>query len=168
MRHFVPEKTLTNIYNAHIQPHLDYGSLVWGECANAHIQKIAIQQKKSIRIMNFKKFRHPTAELFKTKQILPINENIRYLEIKFIWKILNRTTLIPNGIMNIFTSHGSVHKLSNALKLHLPFKRTDHGQNYITYSGIKQWNSIPKNIRCITSTQLFKKSLKMHLLSNIA
>ena len=71
MRHFVPEKILSNIYNAHIQPHLDYGSLVWGECANAHIQKISTQQKKSIRILTFKKFPHPTAELFKIKQKPP-------------------------------------------------------------------------------------------------
>ena len=29
VRHFIPEKMLMNTYNAHIQPHIDYGFALW-------------------------------------------------------------------------------------------------------------------------------------------
>ena len=38
-RHFVDQQTIRNLYNAMIQPHIDYGALSWGSSAQIHLQK---------------------------------------------------------------------------------------------------------------------------------
>lgn len=169
LRNFVPGNILINLYNAHIQPHLDYGALVWGRCAQSHINRLSSQQNKSIRIMNFKKYSDPTtnAELFRAKNLLPVEKNINYLECRFIWKILNKPHLVPTSIIEIFEKHGSLTVRDDTTKLHLPFRRTTHGQRYITFSGIQQWKTLPKSISSTITPKYFNKSLKVHLLNSI-
>ena len=48
LRHFIPKKTIKNVYNALIQTHLDYGNISWGTSAQIHLQKIAKLQNKAI------------------------------------------------------------------------------------------------------------------------
>ena len=48
LRYFVPNKCLLNLYNAFVQPHLDYdGALVWGNSAQIQTNKIQNIQNKS-------------------------------------------------------------------------------------------------------------------------
>ena len=46
VRHFVPSNILLNMYNAHIQPHIDYGFLIWGYAPKTHLNTVITQQKK--------------------------------------------------------------------------------------------------------------------------
>ena len=55
LRHFVGNTTLKNIYNSLFQPHLDYGSLVWGTAAETNLHKLEILRNKAIRIVSFQK-----------------------------------------------------------------------------------------------------------------
>ena len=73
VRHFVPQDLLKNTYHAHFQPHIDYGLTVWGHAAKTNLEVINRQQRKAIRIMNFKKtdFKE-TDQLFKENEILPL------------------------------------------------------------------------------------------------
>ena len=133
------------------------------------MNRLSSQHNKTIRIMNFKKYDDPTptAELFKNKNILPVEQNVNYLESKFIWKIINNTQCVPKSIINIFDKHGSVSVRDGVTKVHLPFKRTDYGQRFITYSGIRQWRKLPIPISSIMTSKCFNKSLKLHLLNSI-
>ena len=54
MRHYVSEKTLTSVYTAFIQPHIDYGVLSWASSTKTHLKKIDISFKKAVRITSFK------------------------------------------------------------------------------------------------------------------
>ena len=73
VRHFVPPNLLKNTYHAHFQPHIDYGLTVWGHAAKTNLEVVNRQQRKAIRIMNFKKsdFKE-TDQLFKDNKILPL------------------------------------------------------------------------------------------------
>ena len=55
--------------------------------------------------------------------------------------------------------------LTDTENLHLPQIRTSYGYNSIKYLGPKIWNSIPYNIRKITSRSLFTIVMKRLILS---
>ena len=84
LRHFVPTKKLRTLYNSLIQPHLDYGILSWGTAADTNINKVFALQKKSIRIISFKKKEDDSTPLFKKEFLLPLNKCIIHQNCKFI------------------------------------------------------------------------------------
>ena len=166
--HYVPEKVMKNLYNALIQPHLNYGALIWGNAAETHTNKIQTLLNKSIRIINFKKSSDDVKPIYANSKILTLKSNSEFLRSKFIWNLINLK--LPEAINDIFTNHGAI--LSDreqdemTLKMRLPFQRTDHGLSYIIYSGIKYWNQVLKaEIKQTKKISDFKSKLMSFLLS---
>ena len=62
MKHFVPSDTLKTLYYTLIHPHFTYGIYVWGN--STQINKIQLQQKRCIRLINKKSYRAHTEPLF--------------------------------------------------------------------------------------------------------
>ena len=77
VRHYLPKNTLIDTYHAYIQPYIDYCLNVWGHTNKTHIASIERQQRSAIRLMNFKKKRDDTTELFKNDKILPLDKNLQ-------------------------------------------------------------------------------------------
>lgn len=161
LRHYVPDTVLKNFYNAQIQPHLDYGALVWGTSAQTHISKIAKSHEKSIKIMNFKKKDDLPLPLFKHAKILPLDMNTKFIQGKFIWKLVHGQS--TERMQGMFLENGVVQSQRSLWKLLLPCKRTDFGTRFITFSAVKQWNAIPNNIISINRFSYFKKEYKKFL-----
>ena len=155
VRHFVPVNILTNSYNAHIQPHIDYGLNLWGYAAQTFIDKIIRKQKKSIRIMCFKNSRESTELLFPSKNILPFHKNLQLQAGKLLWKAAN-SYLCPS-LNPLF------HMRNDESTFHVPHRRLDVSQNSVTYAGVKTWNAIPPEIRSSTSLNCFKGKFKGYL-----
>ena len=53
LRHFLPRKTIINIYQALIYPILSYGIVAWGQACKTYLDKILILQKRVIRMIFF-------------------------------------------------------------------------------------------------------------------
>ena len=158
VRHYIPQNLLVNTYNAHIQPHIDYGQNIWGHAANVHLEDIVRQQKKSVRIINFKNKHHETTPLFKQTKILPVDCNRKFNSGKFLWKINN--SLCPS-LNSLFT------KRQHDDSFHVPHRRLDVSQNSITYDSVKTWNAIPSQIKSCSSINLFKTKYKEYLLNKL-
>ena len=47
-------------------------------------------------------------------------------------------------------------------KLQQPFRKTNTGQNALTFTGLALWNKFPKEIRKTTNLNVFKQNLKKH------
>ena len=169
LRHFVPAKSIRNIYNALIQPHLDYGNLSWAASANVHLHKLEKLQNRSVRTISLKNKEEPSTPLYKIHSILPLKLNIILNQGKFFWKLVHSD--LPSSLTEIFDKHGitlSERVFGNQMfKLKIPFQRTVIGQNCILYSGVKAWNQIPNYIRAISSLKTFKKDLRNHLVNLI-
>ena len=166
MRHYVSENTLTSVYNAFIQPHIDYGVLSWASSTKTHLKKIDISLKKAVRVMSFKKRNDHSLPLFKHLNILPLDLNIRLQTACFIWKYVN--DLLPSSINKIFKKQNIntyIIDRRNQPKLPIPYCRTSMAQRCITYNGIKQWNfDVPTKIADSKSLSSFRSLLKSHLL----
>ena len=165
LRHFLPFDKTKLIYNALIQPHLDYGSLSWGSAAKSNLETISNLQKKSIRIINFKKKTDDASILFKENKILPLADSLALNNCKFFWKYTNNKLPIP--VSNLVQSHNVTvtNRSPNEFKLNLPYQRTNFGTSFIFYSGVKTWNKLPENTRNSKSLNVFKTKTKNVLLS---
>ena len=157
-RHFIPSDILTNTYNAHIHSHIDYGFNVWGYAAQTHIKNVLTQQKKAVRILNWKKKTHESKPLFKASKILPLDANLQLNSGKLLWKVSN-STICPS-LIPLFTKRDN-----NSNTFHVPHRRLDVSQNSLTYKGVKNWNSIPLEIRSSPTLDTFKHKYKTHLLN---
>ena len=156
VRHYVPENLLKNTYHAHFQSHIEYGLTVWGHAAKTNLEVVNRQQRKAIRIMNFKKsdFKE-TDQLFKDNKILPLKSCLNLNSSKIIWRAGN--SLLNAPIKSLFN------KRENGT-FHLPHRRIDLTQACISYHGVQVWNRLPHEIQSSPSLNTFKNRYKEHLL----
>ena len=167
IRQYIPETLLRNVYNAHIQPHLDYGALIWGQCAPTHINIIKESQSKAVRIINFKYKDTPANPLFINSKILPLKENLKFLQGKFMWRVVHN--FLPESMLDLFVTHESKRESNKDInRLNLPIVNTEHGKKIITFSGANYWNkTMPNNITHITTSKLFKIKFKLFLFNSL-
>ena len=147
------------MYHAHIQPHIDYGLNIWGHSCPSQLDTVRKQQKKSLRIMNFKRKDHPTRELFISSNILPLDDCIALSNVKLIWRI--RHTDLDTDLTRILRPR------VNSLNYVLPYRRTDMTQRCTSYHGVKTWNILPDNIKESASLNMFKHRCKDHLIKKL-
>ena len=77
-------------------------------------------------------------------------------DIIMTYKSLNGLTL-----RNVFTTRSEIYEgnTRNKEKLHVPLCRTTTAHRSFKYEGTSLWNSLPKNIRDISSLDSFKKQI---------
>ncbi len=74
----------------------------------------------------------------------------------------------------IYPNNTSYELLSNNINnnrrpddLKLPLCRTVHAQRSVSVRGVREWNSLPHEIKSLTSINLFKRKVKCFLLLNL-
>ena len=165
VRHFIPPDLLKLIYNAHIQPFLDYGILSWSVTSQGNLSELTKLQCKSVRLINFKNKNQPIEPLLKTSNILPINLNINLASCKFLWKLKNG--YFSPTMQDIFTNMNVLQSQRNQTKYIVPHANLEPAKRFITYEGVKNWNKIPNEIVNSSSLKSFSKSYKNKLISTI-
>ena len=169
LRHYVPTKTLVNIYFALFHSHLQYGCQLWGLTENTTSKPIFILQKKALRLMTFNNFQCPSSPLFSDLKILKIFDLVKSLNISFVHKFLNNR--LPQDLLDFFEfvqleAEGDDNQGTRGAKLKLLFVPS---YNTITFGNksfskicITQWNSFQRtysDIALSTSDFFFVKSL---------
>ena len=157
VRHYVPKITLLNTYHAHIQPHIDYGINIWGHTYKTHLSPLHRQQRKALRLMNFKRKHDDTTELFKNDKILPLDKSLQLHSAKLFWKASHN--LLPSPLKPLYN------KRTQNSSFHLPCRRTELTKKCSSYAGVQVWNRIPEDIRLSKSLGILKSSYKAYLLA---
>ena len=92
--------TLKMIYHAHIQSHVLYGLLLWGNSANkSHVIKVSSLLNDCVRIVASSKDASASYTMLK---ILPLKELILLESYKFSYKVIHH--LLPKKILEIVTT----------------------------------------------------------------
>ena len=84
-RHYLPLKTLQNIYYTMIYPYLIYCNAVWTNTYPTRLRPIYMIQKKIVRIMTFSKYREETRPIFTSLKLLNIYELNLYFTALFMY-----------------------------------------------------------------------------------
>ncbi len=87
--HYLPTKTLLQLYYSIFYPHLTYGVLLWGTTSKQNVNQIVVLQKKSIRAIIKSNFNDHTATLFYQHSILKLDDIYNLHLGNFMYSSLN-------------------------------------------------------------------------------
>jgi hypothetical protein len=90
IKNFVDQNSLIKLYYAMIHSHLSYCINVYGCAYTTNLQRLRVKQKEAIRSINNAGYRDHTVPLFKTNQILPLDEMIKFTKLKFMHCYIHR------------------------------------------------------------------------------
>ena len=83
---FIKINSLIIIYNSIFLPYLNYGNILWGNTFSNNTLNTTIIQKKTLRIINKRKFRDHTKELFTSNKILRLDKLTYYNTLIYMHK----------------------------------------------------------------------------------
>ena len=163
IRHLVPREILLNVYNSLVQPYFDYCSAVWGNCGSGLSEKLQKLQNRAARIITFSNYDAPAEPLrcFLNWKTLDVQRSID----KSILMFKSLHNLAPKYLTSKFVHRSDItsYSVRNAeSKLAVPLPRTEFGKRSFRYSGAVLWNSLPSDIRQISSLPVFKKKVQSH------
>ena len=143
LRHFVNFHTLRSIYFSIFSSIMVYGSQIWGQISNKHVDRISKLQDKAIRIINFASYNDSRGTLYKNTKILRFNDHIQLYNFLFIHDNFNKQH--PITFNNYFTlineKHNYVTRAAHKMHFSLPKIRTTiYGIKSISYQSILAWN----------------------------
>ena len=147
-------------FNAYILPHLDYCSIIWGNCNSCLENKLIRLQKRAARLILDKDFDTPSSTLFKDLNWMIFPERVKFQKAIIMYKIFNGQA--PSYLTESFTPVSNIHdrnlRSSSNEQLYVPKPKTELFRKTLTYSGSVIWNSIPTHIRNAQSVREFKSS----------
>ena len=165
---YVGKDSLNQYYNAYILPIFDYGCWIWGGNTAAQTNRLLKLQKRAARIILRADIMTPSQSMFDQLKWLSFPKRIQYHASIMMYKSLNN--LAPDYMKDLFSKVSESHSrnlrsVENDL-LMIPFSKTRYYDRSFAIQGVKQWNSLPINIRNAPSLNSFKHNVKMHLLEN--
>jgi len=162
VKNILNKSSLLTLYHSLVQCHINYGLPVWG--SSTHINRLTIMQKKTMRIINRKRYNHHTEPLLKNNEVLKVDDHYKFTCSLFMQ--LLKLGKLPNSFntLNYFTISDRPIRQQNMLLTKMKFSRTKFSQNLSLHQFPKIWNDLEPNLRQITSYIVFKKKLKAHFL----
>ena len=151
--------TLT-LYNSLILPHLQYAVLTWGH----KVSRVTKLQKRAVRIITCSKYNAHTDPLFKSLNLLKLNDILDISALRLYYKFENK--LLPRFFSDIFhtASDHHAHNTRGCTNLYKPRSHTASGRNCMrffvpdinpllvsqikyTHIRIKVFVSMPRNMQ---------------------
>ena len=145
IRYYVNKETLHMIYYGIFSSILTYGSQIWGQ-QDVITKKLQILQNKALRIMHFQPPRTTATPLFKSSNILKLNDHINLQNFLLTHDSLkNNLPKSMKGKMD-FLAHPHETRNLDYLQLYRPRTNTIiYGSKSINARSIDIWNSINLN-----------------------
>ena len=138
-----------------------YCSLAWGGISNDQLKQVNIAHKRIIRtITRLKKYDH-TSQKYKDLEFLKFFDILKLRYALFVYRSLQDQN--DHNFRSRLTTN---YNLRNPSLLVPPLMRSSQSQTSALYQCVGVWNNIPQNIKNKPSIPSFKKTLKLHLMSN--
>ena len=166
---YLSKHALLTLYYSLVLPYIQYCILVWGSTYSSNLNRIALLQKRVVRIINKEKFDAHTDPIFKELKILKLDDIFLFHLGKFMYLFQNN--LLPRPFGNLILRTNEVHnyntRSSNQNLFYVPFCRTNLRQFCVHYQGPFFFNTLNSDIRNASSVSQFKTFLKIYLLSRL-
>jgi hypothetical protein len=161
------KNTKTLIYNCMVAPHFEYcASVMWG-ANNVSIAKLQILQHRGMRTILNMRMKTPIVNLFCRLEWLDIKQKIALSIIVLVKKIKNKE--VPSYLCEDVQYSNNVHsyKTRKSTDFYIPAINSSFGQKSLFQSGLRLYNTLPNDIKCIENTNMFKKACmkKLNLLT---
>ena len=161
---------LSEFYYSLIYPFLTYGVHVWGLTFPSFLTQLFIIQKKAIRIISFSEPKSHSEPLFKSLNLLKLNDVIELQILSFVYQWSHRLFPVPPCFNEYFKFTSSVHSYSTRQSCNrnlfvASVNTTQYGLRSLKFTGPRLWNSLPTSITNSNSLRIFRKTLKNSILN---
>ena len=115
LKHYVPKHILLTIYSSLVLPYIHYGILLWGYNKN----RIFKLQKRAVRIITLSNYISHSEPIFKTLNLLNIDDIHKMNQYKFIHKLYNSSlpayfNSLPLTSLSDIRQHNTRNKFSSS------------------------------------------------------
>jgi hypothetical protein len=163
----LPKTALKALYNALIQPVINYGILAWGSAINNTNNKTLLMQKRAIRTINNMPYNSHTEPLFKKNEILKISEVYKLEIVKFM--INYEQNKLPNSFANLFPHNNEIHTARTtrqANHIHVKLTTNQFVSNLPKFKIPLYWNTTVDKIDLTKSKHLLQSTIKHNMLNS--
>jgi hypothetical protein len=167
IKNFVKKDALVMLYYAMVHSHLSYCLNIYG-CANTtNLQRLRIKQKEAVRAICNLGYREHTNPLFKNLKILPLNEMIKFANLKFMHNYINNKLPFSFNETWVFNRDRNLNRLlRNANDLYIPAHNFATLKRFPLFTFPRLWNE-EEDRKLTQSSTSYCKLLKASLLANI-
>lgn len=128
--------------------------IAWGEAYSVHLKNLETIQKWIIKIIFCKNVLYPSDSLYSLAQLLDIKQLYCTALILEQKKSTSKTS-IPHAYQTRYRQGSFI----------VPKVTKTIGQRCFSFLGPKIYNQVPRDIKLLNSTSIFKSKIKMWLLS---
>lgn len=158
VKRLMPLRARKLYFSGMVQPLIDYGCVIWGNCGHVLLSNVHKMMKQYARvILNVKDRRQvSTVTLFRSLGWLPIDVRIRYFTAIVMYNIMHGQA--PAYLIDLFTLNSSVHDhhTRGCTNIRVHKYNLAIGQRTFAYRGAKLWDAIPESIQNANSVDTFK------------
>ena len=153
IKKYLPLKARKLFYNSYVLPHLDYCSVIWGNCSKTTLAKLLKQQKRAAYIILDNDYSRRSHELFLELNWMPLKDRIDF---KRAIQVYNCLYTANQGLNEIFQYDLNIHhhntKSATGNNLHI---KRDHPKSF-SRLGATLWNCLPISVRNAKNLRSFK------------
>ena len=162
--HLLDMNSVKTLISAFLFSRLDYCNSLLVNLSDKMIEKLQRFQNRAARlVLRRSTFDHVTPMLHELHW-LPVRARLDYKIAVLCYKSLNKTG--PVYLKDLLHNYSPMRQLRSASQVLLTVPKVNYktvGERSFSYYAPKLWNSLPLDLRSLTSEQTFKKSLKTYL-----
>ena len=166
---FLPNHALNVIYNTLLQPDIDYGISIWGNCGVSYLNRVQKIQNRAARIIcnNFN-WDTRSSTLLSMLGFMSVDVRRDYFAGILIYKTLHGFGLYYLSPLLIFTHeyHQYNTRAANNNILVLSKPKCEIYKTSLQYYGLDLWNCLPDVVKNSENVQTFKINYRNHLFCN--
>ena len=171
-KHFLNEQSRKLVYHSHLESHMNYGLLIWGNNASKdQLNKLQRIQTECLKLIAQK---NKSGNLNKELGILSISTKIMLENCKFGYKLKNKQ--LPNKTLALCYLDSKNKSLTKQHKYqtrhkelpNLPRNMNKTYKNSFLCMGPKSFQALPVETQLRSNIKSFTMSCKKHLLSQLA
>ena len=157
LKDLLSTKELRLLYYAHFHSHLTYSISVWGSMiSKGNIEILHKLQKQSLRIICKKPFRSHSNPLFKSLNILKVDDQLLLSQSKLMYKVVN--CLSPSPLIKQFKTGKCIPTRNKNLIIEKNVCK-EYNNSFLV-KGIIVWNRLPIHLKNSLSLYTFCKNVK--------
>ena len=158
---FLPTNVLRMIYFSIIYSKLIYGIVIWGSAAPSNLISLSLKNKKAIRRITKIDWLAHTSPLFKSVNILKLNDIYKYFSALFMYKLSsgNINNNFYRSKYELYLRNHNYHTRYK-LNLNLPYFDSNLCQRSIFFQAGLVWNLLPETLKDSRTVNKFKTDLK--------
>ena len=154
------------VYNAIVLPHFYYCGTILSMINCTGISRLQKLQNKGMRhILQCDRFSH-SADMLTRLEWLSVRQLGKYFGLTFVHRM--RLGQMPRYFDTLLQKCDSIHNYHtrNSENYYVRTKRLKVAHESVFVRGIIEYNDLPTQLKCLSSTLLFKRNLRLYLLSN--